>query len=181
MFIRGSPPTKTRNHGHTEPLCVTIHLKKLLENNCQSPMFIRGPPPSTYTTTVWVHGTTVWVNSPQKTTGKNCQGPMFIRGPPPINTHNHCVGTRNHCVGQYSSKNYKNNLHNPMFIRGPPLTTHTTTVWAHGTTVLVNTAQKTTGKQLSEPHVYQGSTPVERNLTQLVQMTHSSQISIVLM
>ena len=31
-------------------------------------MFIRGPPPSTHTTTVWAHETTVWVISPQKCT-----------------------------------------------------------------------------------------------------------------
>ena len=30
--------------GHTQPLCVTIHLPKLLENNLHSPMFIRGSP-----------------------------------------------------------------------------------------------------------------------------------------
>ena len=48
-----------------------------------------------------------------------------------------------------------------MFIRGPPppQTTHTTTVWTHETTVWVNTPQRTTGKQPSEPHFYQGSPP----------------------
>ena len=47
MFITGPPPHQHTKPlcRHTEPLCGSTHLKKLLENNCQSPMFIRGPPP----------------------------------------------------------------------------------------------------------------------------------------
>ena len=125
-------------------------------------------------------GTTVLVNTAQKTTGKQTSEPHIYQGspppnqhtqplrwhpepqvgqhssknywkttfgaprlsgvppPPPINTNNHCVGTRNHCVGQFTSKHY----------------------WkAHETTALVNSPQNTTGKQQSEPHVYQGSPP----------------------
>ena len=140
--------------GHTQPHCGTIYLKLRLETNLHSPMFIRGcpPPPSTYTTTVWAHGTTVLVNTPQKTPGKNCHSPMFPRGPPPLNTHNHCVGTCNHCVGQYTSKHYwKTTFIAPCLsgVSPHPPSTHTTTVCAHGTTVCVNTPKKPTGKQPS--------------------------------
>ena len=105
MFIRG-PPINIQNHCRdTEPLCGSTHLKKLLENNFQSPMFIKGsPPPSTYTTTVWPHKTAVWVYSPQKTTGKQLSEPHVYKGFPSItNTHNHCVGTHNHCLPSWKT------------------------------------------------------------------------------
>ena len=76
LFLLGIPPTPHHHKQplcrHTKPLCGSIHLKTVLENNFQSPMFISPPPPppSTHTTTVWVHESTVWVNTPQKSTGK---------------------------------------------------------------------------------------------------------------
>ena len=68
---------------HSEPLCGLIDHKPLLENTFQGPMFIRGSPPTTQTSTVWAHTTIVWVNWPQITTGKQLSGPHVYQGPPP--------------------------------------------------------------------------------------------------
>ena len=65
MFIKGSSHHAININNHcegTQQLCELIHLKPLLENNFQGPMFIRGSPPTTQTNTVWAHTTIVWVN-----------------------------------------------------------------------------------------------------------------------
>ena len=91
MFIRGPPPSSQhnnhcvgiRNHcvgqfsckNYTEPLCGSIHLKKLLENNLRVPGF-PPPPLAQQTITVWPYETTMDTRnhcvgqSPLKTTGK---------------------------------------------------------------------------------------------------------------
>ena len=46
-----------------------------------------------------------------------------------------------------------------MLIRSSPSTTQTKSVWAHTTTLWIISNQITNGKQLSEPHVYQGLPP----------------------
>ena len=76
---------------HTYPLCGLIHLKKLLENNFQGPIFIRGSPSTTQTTTVWTHTTTVLVIWPQITTGKQLSGPLIYKWFSLHNTKQQCV------------------------------------------------------------------------------------------
>ena len=56
--------------GHTQPLCELIAFISLLENNFQGPMLIKGSPPTTQTTTLWAHTTTVWINCPNTPTGQ---------------------------------------------------------------------------------------------------------------
>ena len=84
---------------------------------------------------------------------------------PPQHKQPHCGHTKQLC-GLFDLKTLlKNNFQSPMFTRGSPSTTQTITVWAHTTTVLVNSPQITTGKQLSEPHVYQGPSPTTQTTT----------------
>ena len=64
MFIRGpgsgSPLMNINNH------CVIQFISKTYWKTIFRPHVYQGSPPqSTKTTTVWVHGTTVWVNPPQ--------------------------------------------------------------------------------------------------------------------
>ena len=123
-------------------------------------MVIRGfpfQPFITQTTTLWLHGITVWVNPPQKTTAKQLLGPHVYQGsPPPFrtqtttplhNTINYSVDKRNHCVGRSLSKNYwKTTLRLHVYHWSPlPFTTQRTTVWAYGTTVWVNSSVTTRG------------------------------------
>ena len=79
--------------GHTQPLCWLNHLNTVLEHTYESPMFIRGPPSTTQTSTEWAHTTTVWVNSPQNFSGTHLSGPhvsqRFFRN----NTNNNCYTT----------------------------------------------------------------------------------------
>ena len=89
-------------------------------------MIIRGPPPSTLTTTVWAHGPTVWVNSSQKTTGNQLTEPHVYQGSPP---HQHtqplCRYTKPLCGSIHLKTVLENNCQGPMFIRGPPpINTH---------------------------------------------------------
>ena len=102
MFTKGT--TAPRLHyaqhnqrlcAHTEPLCGQFPLKKLLQNNFNNPMFTRGPP-TPFTTTLWLHDTTVWVYFSLKI-------------------------TRNYCFGQFIRKNHwKTTLNDSMVIRGHP-------------------------------------------------------------
>ena len=126
MVIRGPLSTPSYHKqplcGYTEPLCGSIPLQKLLENNFKGPIFISPPPPSKHKLPLWAYGTTVWVNFPEK-------------------------ATRNHCVGYFSWKNYWKTTLGPHVYQGsssPFFTTQTTIVWAHGTTVWVNSSVKTT-------------------------------------
>ena len=80
MFIRAPPPPKQHTQPlceFSEPLCGKIHLNKLLENNCQNPLFFIGSTPrqTTHTTTVWFHETTVFEME------NHSVSPMFIKVP----------------------------------------------------------------------------------------------------
>ena len=109
-----------------------------MENNFQSPMFIR---------LLWAHTTTVWVIWPQNTTGKQFSEPPVHQGPPPQHKQPLCGHTQPLC-GYWTLKHCSNTPFRAMFIRGSPSTTPTT-VWAqYKTTLWLNT----TGNQLSEPH-----------------------------
>ena len=133
MFIWGPPPPSSQHNNHcvgirnhcvgqfscknyTDPLSGSIYLKKLLENSLRVPGF-PSPPLAQNTITVcrqmtplWIHGTTVWVNPTQKTTGIK-QGPHLYKGGSPSrhnNPKNDCLCIRNHCVGEFSCKTKQN-------------------------------------------------------------------------
>ena len=96
---------------------------------------------------------------------KNSQNPMFTSAHPPKHKQPLCGHTQPLC-GLIDVKTLlEHTFQSPMFTRGSPSTTQTITVWAHTTTVLVNSPQITTGKQLSEPHVYQGPSPTTQTTT----------------
>ena len=52
-----------------QPLCGLLDLKTPTGNQFSEPHVQQGSPPTTQTTTLWAHTTTVWVNGPQNTTG----------------------------------------------------------------------------------------------------------------
>ena len=106
-------------------------------------------------------------------------------GVPPPSTHNHCVGTRNHCVGQYTSKNYwKTTVRAPSLSGVPPPHQHTQPLCGYMEPLCVSIhthnhcvgtrnhcvgqyTSKTTGKQLSEPHLYKGFPPTHQHTQSL--------------
>ena len=67
-----------------EPLCESIHLKIVLENNFQGPMFIRGSHPHQHKQPLFGYTEPLCGLIHLKTLLEiNFQGPMFIRVPPP--------------------------------------------------------------------------------------------------
>ena len=116
-----------------------------------------------FLTTVWAHGTTLLINSPQKRTCKTTFWAPCLSGiPPPPSIQTTTVLVHGTTVSVNSPENIPGNLRSePHVYQGfPPLPIHTkTTVWVHGTTVIFNLPQKPTGKQLSAPHGSQGTPP----------------------
>ena len=113
-----SPPPPLHN---TSNHCLGIRNHFVSQFPCKS---YWNPPFITQTTTLWLDGTTVWVNSYVNTARNHCGGhspsknywttilwtpclPSVSPPPPPLhNTLNDSVVRRNQCVGQFLRKYY---------------------------------------------------------------------------
>ena len=130
------------------------------KNQFSEPHVQQGPPPTTQTSTLWAHTTSVWVNGHQNTTRNPLSEPMFTK-PRPLK---HKQQLRGH--SQRLCTLLESNFQDPMFLRVSPYkTTHITSLWAHTTAVWVNEPQNTTGTHLSQPHIHQGPPPTTQPTT----------------
>ena len=162
MFIRGSPYKTT--HITTAWALTTglFDLKTLLENNFRSPMFTRARPLK-HKQPLCKLTQTVWVIGPQNTTGNQFSKPHVHQGPPPQHKQSFCGGTQPLC-GLIDLKTLLEHTYQSNAYKGfSPSTAQTKTVSVHTTILWVISPQITNGKQLSEPHVYQGLTPNTKN------------------
>ena len=145
MFTSAPPPPSLyQTHNHcvaTRNHCLdTYTSKNYWKRAVRAPCFSGVLPPQQHTTTVCIQVTTVWAIHLKNLLETTVRAPCFSGVPPPTYRHTQslCGYMEPLCVS----------IH-----------THTTTVCAHETPVWVNAPPKTSGKQLSEPHVYQGRAP----------------------